>query len=993
MKINIKIVLLGLACLIILNFSHAQTLPWGDDFENGIIDDWLIVDDEPFRSGPSNWEISNGGLYQTSNIYTTENELSIYKGTHAVAGNPEWSDYYFATQIYTSDDEGIGMLFRYQDEDNYYRFFTLKNTNNWGLPFKRLEKQVNGRFTTLAQSTDDIKIPGGFVGKIHVVGDSISIFEDNELLFAVNDETFDQGKIGLMCYANRGAIFDDVYVGERDTTYEEMTDPTIPAILTANKELSIKTLTLNIWVNGKICTPAQVADLILALDVDFAGLQECNNAFGNEVAALTGMHLAKGYDCYLYSKTPYTKINTMFIKGINAWTNIDSQSVSIYNFHIRWDEEGDRHARTMLSTFKNDPIPIQIAIGDFNDEHYSTQINIIEEHSRYCLSDLGWAPSQRVTWPAFGFYGGEGAQTIDLIFCNKESKGRAIEGEIMNTSPLLADHKPVWATLLFPANKNEIGPQVIKAIPFIGANIIEVWFDQDLDSTSANNTANYQITPMDGGSSVSVLQANLSKDVRRVRLVTSAHEYDKQYQIYVSNVTDEFDVQVMANAATTEYTMRENLLQNYSAEDGTSNWETFGGFSEVTERENQYPFTGDYFFTGEDLQDLSSGTQSVNLTEWIDEIDQGNMASEWNCYFATGYELLGEIRASRCEPYDEAEMIVEFVDENDEVLSQASSKRWDTLFWHPYGEITFIPPGTRRAIVHLNSYRKVKNGLSNDAAFDNVFFAVKKLDQPHKLGKNLLVNPSAETGDMTGWTVTDTIRARAHEDNKARPLSGYYMFSNQGISTAEASQEFDFTEYGDRIDVGNLTVKWGGYMRDYEANSPGEIKIEFYTSDGTFVSGTTTGEQRVAEWWYYDTETLIPSGSRFIKFIIKLNAVADEGVYFDFLHFILIDNSVSSVSLPEKSNEFRLLQNYPNPFNAGTSIDYGCLYPGQFQITIYNLIGQKIITLIDEFHNAGVYKINWDGKDNFGNVLPSGIYVYKLVSTDLLETRKMLLLR
>ena len=88
-----------------------------------------------------------------------------------------------------------------------------------------------------------------------------------------------------------------------------------------------------------------------------------------------------------------------------------------------------------------------------------------------------------------------------------------------------------------------------------------------------------------------------------------------------------------------------------------------------------------------------------------------------------------------------------------------------------------------------------------------------------------------------------------------------------------------------------------------------------------------------------------------------------------------------------------MLQNYPNPFNAGTSIDYGCLYPGQVQLTIYNLIGQKIITLIDEFHNAGVYKINWDGKDNFGNVLPSGIYVYKLVSTDFLETRKMLLLR
>ena len=112
------------------NGAFSQTLPWGDDFEDGNMQGWTIVDDQPYASGPSNWLVSSGQLLQTSNIYSTENELSVYKGTHAIAGSEDWSDYYFAARIYTSDDEGIGMLFRYQDEDNYYRFFTLENTRS-----------------------------------------------------------------------------------------------------------------------------------------------------------------------------------------------------------------------------------------------------------------------------------------------------------------------------------------------------------------------------------------------------------------------------------------------------------------------------------------------------------------------------------------------------------------------------------------------------------------------------------------------------------------------------------------------------------------------------------------------------------------------------------------------------------------------------------------------------------------------------------------------
>ncbi len=414
---------------------YSQELPWGDDFDSGSLESWTIIDDEPYSSGPSSWNILNEELHQNSNIFTTENEYSVFKGTHIIAGNDSWEDFYLNVRITSTDDDGIGMLFRYQDDKNYYRFITVADPGNQG-PFKRLEKQIDGVFSTLAESTSDILIPGDFIGKIQVKGDSIYVYEEESILFAVQDTTFSHGKIGLMCYANAGAIFDDVYVSEQDTLFEEKPEE-FPEILTADRSLTVRGFTYNIWGN-QICTPTEIAELIISLDLDFAGLQECSIAFGQEVAALTGMHIASGADCIILSKTPYTKIKNLPVSGVNVWTNIDSQTVSIYNFHIPWDEAGDRAARTMVDDlFSPDSVPLQIAVGDFNDEHYSTQINILEEHMRYAIADLGWAPSQRVTWPAFDFYGGEGAQTIDLIFCNKSSKGRLIEGEIMNLSPFL----------------------------------------------------------------------------------------------------------------------------------------------------------------------------------------------------------------------------------------------------------------------------------------------------------------------------------------------------------------------------------------------------------------------------------------------------------------------------------------------------------------------------------------------------------------------------
>jgi hypothetical protein len=91
--------------------------------------------------------------------------------------------------------------------------------------------------------------------------------------------------------------------------------------------------------------------------------------------------------------------------------------------------------------------------------------------------------------------------------------------------------------------------------------------------------------------------------------------------------------------------------------------------------------------------------------------------------------------------------------------------------------------------------------------------------------------------------------------------------------------------------------------------------------------------------------------------------------------------------------EFALLQNYPNPFNPKTTIEYHLSLKSYVSIHIYNLLGQKIVTLLDEDRDAGIHKINWDGKDSHNRNVCSGIYIYRIKAKQFHKSKKMVLVR
>ena len=99
---------------------------------------------------------------------------------------------------------------------------------------------------------------------------------------------------------------------------------------------------------------------------------------------------------------------------------------------------------------------------------------------------------------------------------------------------------------------------------------------------------------------------------------------------------------------------------------------------------------------------------------------------------------------------------------------------------------------------------------------------------------------------------------------------------------------------------------------------------------------------------------------------------------------------INDISSPSK---FSLYQNYPNPFNSVTKIKYDIAKQAHVSLSIYDLKGRNIISLVNKQENVGAYSVLWNGKDKFGNILPGGIYIYRINSDTFKDTKKFIFLK
>jgi hypothetical protein len=97
--------------------------------------------------------------------------------------------------------------------------------------------------------------------------------------------------------------------------------------------------------------------------------------------------------------------------------------------------------------------------------------------------------------------------------------------------------------------------------------------------------------------------------------------------------------------------------------------------------------------------------------------------------------------------------------------------------------------------------------------------------------------------------------------------------------------------------------------------------------------------------------------------------------------------------IPLRSGLPTIDQNYPNPFNVVTSIKFTLPDAARVTLNIYNILGQKVTTLVDEEKSSGTHTVFWDGRDKSGVEVASGIYFYQLKAGDYKELKKMLLIK
>ena len=191
-----------------------------EDFEQDDLSNWEIVDDGTMSS-PSMWRIVNGVLAQNSLIYSAPTDRTALKkpGTFVKYKNcTDWTDYSVSCQMWSASVNETGIMFRVQDDDNYYRF-SWRNLDR----YSRLVRVQNGQAVLL----DEVAGSAYDVGRVYDVrisarGETLQVFVDGVLRLAAEDATFSAGTVGLYSWANNGSYFDDLaierYLYERQGT-------------------------------------------------------------------------------------------------------------------------------------------------------------------------------------------------------------------------------------------------------------------------------------------------------------------------------------------------------------------------------------------------------------------------------------------------------------------------------------------------------------------------------------------------------------------------------------------------------------------------------------------------------------------------------------------------------------------------------------------------------------------------------------------------------
>ena len=250
------------------------------------------------------------------------------------------------------------------------------------------------------------------------------------------------------------------------------------------------------------------------------------------------------------------------------------------------------------------------------------------------------------------------------------------------------------------------------------------------------------------------------------------------------------------------------------------------------------------------------------------------------------------------------------------------------------------------------------------------------------------VYPSARLKNNLGYATTDDL-SYVHDATRGTVYQRDFRFQTYslGENSLAAFNVADSTLHGYSVHSGN----W----------SQTKIDAEPYTATDSGSIGLVTGKvgsNYYAQFYAYNGldegwVELIPAGTHrsFAVAEKTIVVVRNDRVYaFDPYDNAVDVNDDIPADLPQA---FTVSQNYPNPFNPSTVIEYNLPYRATVNVTVLNVLGQRVATLVNDRQAAGPHQVTWDGRNTDGNEVASGIYFYRVTFDNSARTKKMVLMK
>lgn len=186
------------------SFNIQDSILYQDDFNQEGLNDWVVIDES--NNIKSNWYLEDGYLIQDTDVGSRSN----LSGSIFLYNKMNFENYVLKTNVVYTDDDYIGLIFKYIDENNYHRFILSSQSQTI-----RLDKKVNGETIIVKELKNNEWHECKFSITLFVNSDSIVVYLDYTKIISAVNENPQSGKIGLVSIANLGSFFDDITLFSR----------------------------------------------------------------------------------------------------------------------------------------------------------------------------------------------------------------------------------------------------------------------------------------------------------------------------------------------------------------------------------------------------------------------------------------------------------------------------------------------------------------------------------------------------------------------------------------------------------------------------------------------------------------------------------------------------------------------------------------------------------------------------------------------------------